>query len=78
MEVELIGFEEEAAKDWQDSQVLSIGQMYDIWSGRHRACARKGVVLSQDWGRDSYDFRVGRIGTNLPIIYTRAAAPPFR
>jgi hypothetical protein len=32
---ELVGFEEEAAKDWNDSQILAIGEMHDGRCGSH-------------------------------------------
>lgn len=47
VKVELIGLEEEAAKDGQDCQVLAIGQVHDIRSGRHCDCSRECPVLSQ-------------------------------
>jgi len=37
MQVELIGFEEEATKDWQHGQVLSIGKVHDAGRWRHLA-----------------------------------------
>ena len=44
VDVEFIGFEEEAAEDWQDRQVLPIRQVHDVWSGRHPACPWNGLV----------------------------------
>lgn len=35
VDIELVRFEEVASKDWDDSQILPIGKMYDTGSRRH-------------------------------------------
>jgi hypothetical protein len=35
MDIELVGFEEVASKNWYDSQILAIGKMHDTGSRRH-------------------------------------------
>ena len=79
MEVELIGFEKEAAEDWQDSQILSIGQVHDIRSGCHRNFARKGLVSSQDWGRETVRLSGLSIWCRAAsYLYQSCSAPTFR